>query len=234
MSKVAFEIDPAKSAAYITVAENLDNQTIQDLTRAIDIVGDDNLVKAVVIRRLGPNFWSEADEAVCSFAHNLPKIKNLLWGPLSLMGMMADCKRVIVTEVQGQCVGIGLAITTISDITVAEKNAEFRFITGKAEVILPDPVHLVRCIGLGRTRVWAFDGQPWSAAEAKQNGLINSVVPKNGMKAAIDDAVTDISLMPLDGIYVGKSHLEAVMNSMGAPVGFGLTMFASASTPGGK
>src|SRR5690606_4231942 len=99
-----------------------------------------------------------------------------------------------IARVNGICLGAGLEVMAACDMRVAAENAVFGM--PEVKIGLPSVVEaalLPQLIGWGRTKVLLYTGENIDAAEALSWGLVERVVPAEGLDAAVEEWVTSIA-----------------------------------------
>ena len=93
----------------------------------------------------------------------------------------------VIARIDGHCLGAGVEIAVSCDLRVATMRATF----GMPEVTLGIPsvieaAVLSRLVGPGKTRQLVLTGQPITAAEAADCGLVEKVVSPGELDAAVE------------------------------------------------
>ena len=127
---------------------------------------------------------------------------------------MRDCPQPVIALVQGSAAGGGLALALAADVIIAAENAAFHpaFIKiGLSGSELGVSWRLQRTIGISRAREMLLTGQPMSAAEALQTGLVSRVVPDSELsKHGLDMAEAMLRAAP-DALRVSKRTFDATL-----------------------
>ena len=115
----------------------------------------------------------------------------------------------VVARVNGACIGAGLEVAIGCDIRISSSNAVF----GMPEVAfdLPSVIEaalLPRMIGWGRTAWLLYRGDVIDAETALEWGLVESVVPLEGLDAAVAETVETICGNGPTGIRVQKALMR--------------------------
>lgn len=100
----------------------------------------------------------------------------------------SDC--ITIAAIHGRTLGGGFELAMVCDLVVATEDAEI----GLPEISLAcyPPVgaaYLPRVIARQRASEMVLLGDPISAADAEQLGLVNTVVPREDLNTAVDDYV---------------------------------------------
>jgi enoyl-CoA hydratase len=87
----------------------------------------------------------------------------------------------VISAVHGYCLGGGIGIAGSSDFVLASEDATF----GLPEIdrgALGAATHLMRLIGMQKTRRMLYTGETITAAEAYRLGAVESVVPRERLR----------------------------------------------------
>ncbi|TAK13914.1 MAG: hypothetical protein EPO35_09905 [Acidobacteria bacterium] len=92
----------------------------------------------------------------------------------------------LVGRIQGAALGGGSGLAAVCDVVVAADDAQFGF-TEVVLGILPAMIspYVVRKIGIGAARELCLSGTRFTAARAKEIGLVSEVVPAGSLDAAV-------------------------------------------------
>lgn len=174
---------------------------------------DDDRVKSVVLRATGPDFCPSVDP--------VPPDRAALWTvwhqafgtSSSVYQAVCFAKKVVVTEVTGECAGGGSALVLCSDLTVAADDARF----GSPFGVVPESNFVLAALTmrLNRAKAWLVRDSVLSAAEARTAGLANVVVPAAEVAARVRGMTDAVGRMPLDGVTMSKMLQQAVMDAHG-------------------
>ena len=100
------------------------------------------------------------------------------------------CPKLVLTAINGMCMGGGLVMTLMSDLSVVSDRATFRvpeLLRGVADCYLG--ARLASRVGMARAKWLLFTAQPISAAEALAMGLVTRVVPHDQLDAAVRETI---------------------------------------------
>jgi len=92
-----------------------------------------------------------------------------------------DCPVPVISAVHGYCLGGGIGISGSSDIVIASEDATF----GLPEIdrgALGAATHLMRLVGMQKTRQMLYTGESITAAEAYRLGAVQEVVPREKLR----------------------------------------------------
>jgi enoyl-CoA hydratase/carnithine racemase len=185
----------------------------RDLGAAVIEASDDDRVKVLVLRSTGPDFAPGRQPAP------LPSPAAILTGwhrdfaaSAALYQALCFSKKVVLTEVAGECAGAGSMLVLCSDLTVAADDARFG-----SPFDLPEANFVLAALTmrLNRAKSWLLRGSVLPATQALAVGLVNRVVPATELAGATRAMVRAASGMPLDGITMSKMLLQAVLDGHG-------------------
>ncbi|NCT84333.1 MAG: enoyl-CoA hydratase/isomerase family protein [Comamonadaceae bacterium] len=172
-----------------------DETLIAELDAAFELLGGDDSVRAVVLAGAGKHFSAGADlqwmqrAAAASQDDNLADARRFA----AMLVRIAECPRPTIARVQGAALGGGVGLVAACDMAVASDAASFSVSEARMG-ILPAVIgpHLVNAVGLREARRLALTASRIPATEAQRLGLVQQVVPAEGLDAAIDAVVTDL------------------------------------------
>ena len=154
----------------------------------------DHAVRAVALRSTGKHFCSGADLGGIRAAQSSTErivgdgSRQIAKGAQRLVTSVLDCGKPVVAVVQGPAAGLGAHLAYACDMVVASENAVFiePFLLRGIIVDAGGAYLLPRMIGMQRAKELAFLGDKLPAAEAKDLGLVNRVVPLEELDATAD------------------------------------------------
>jgi enoyl-CoA hydratase len=136
-------------------------------------------VNCVVIRADGRGFQAGVD--VKELAQDGTKIVDVNRGCYDTFAAIYDCPVPVISAVHGYCLGGGIGISGSSDIVIASEDATF----GLPEIdrgALGAATHLMRMVGMQKTRQMLYTGESITAAEAYRLGAVQEVVPREKLR----------------------------------------------------
>ena len=146
-------------------------------------------VRAVVIAGAGKTFCAGADVTWMAKTVRYTEEENLRDATaMSRMFAAIDALPVpVIGRVQGAALGGGAGLAAVCDIVVAETDALFGFTETKLGILpaVISPFALAK-IGRSAARELFLTGARFSAARAREIGLVHAVVPAVELDAAVD------------------------------------------------
>ena len=174
------------------VRNAFDDGMIDELRTFAADLPTDGSVRAVVLRGAGPVFSAGADVQWMSRMLGYSREENLADAhKAASMFLALDRLPVpVIARIHGAALGGGSGLAAICDVCVAADDAIFGF-TEVVLGILPAMIspYVVRKIGLSAARELCLSGTRFSAARAKDIGLVHSVVPAAELDRAVDEHV---------------------------------------------
>jgi methylglutaconyl-CoA hydratase len=172
-----------------------DETLIAELDAAFAQLGADASVRAIVLAGAGKHFSAGADlqwmqrAAAASQDDNLADARRFS----AMLARIAECPKPTIARVQGAALGGGVGLVAACDMAVASEAASFSVSEARMG-ILPAVIgpHLVNAVGLREARRLALTATRIGADEAQRIGLVQRVVPADGLDTAVDALVTDL------------------------------------------
>ena len=178
-----------------------------------DVAADDD-IRVLVLTGAGEAFAGGAHHGDDPFNPS-----EYYFRAVELFKKYLDLDKPIVVAVNGAISGSGLSLALFGDIVVAERHVTFSdpHVLGGI-VSATGSYEWPPNIGLARARRYLLTGDPFSAEEARDMGLIAEVVDTGGsLERAMEHARKLASLRPI-GVQATKRALLRDMRSNYAPV----------------
>jgi enoyl-CoA hydratase/carnithine racemase len=101
----------------------------------------------------------------------------------------------VLALIHGYCIGGGVMVALAADLRICSDDAQFGIPAAKLGVGYPHEATttLVALVGPGHAAEILFSGRRIDAAEALRIGLVNHVVPKNGLEDSVHELARDIA-----------------------------------------
>ncbi|MHB1198851.1 MAG: enoyl-CoA hydratase/isomerase family protein [Polaromonas sp.] len=171
-------------------------------------------LRAVIIRGEGGHFCAGGDiSEYAGFRFDEASLRdfheNDVWGGLQAM---LDCDLAIVAQIDGNCMGAGVEITSCCDIRFASDAA--RFGAPIARLGFPmaprEAALLMRAVGELTAREMLLAAIVLDAAEMKRRGFLNKVVPAGEVSAVALDCAGRISQLAPHASRLNKQTFKAL------------------------
>ncbi len=131
--------------------------------------------------------------------------------------------KITIAQVHGICVGGGALIFSLCDLVVAADDSQIGYIEqrlGFSGGGIPNLNVLIATVGLKRALDLLLTGRMLDGKEAAEIGLITKSVPPDKLEEEVNNMAQAITLLPRDGIAIGKAARHLAYDSMGLTAGF--------------
>ena len=121
-----------------------------------------------------------------------------------------------VAAIKGPCIGGGVVLASACDMRVAAEDTTFAI----PEVDLGIPLtwggipRLVRLIGPAMTNELVLTCRPFDAAEAKQIGFVNRVVPRGQLESTVDELAATLATKSPSVVKATKRQVAEALDEM--------------------
>jgi enoyl-CoA hydratase len=188
----------------------LSQQVRDEVLAALDELGADDGVGVVVITGAGDKaFIAGAD--ISEFAGRSPLDQREAMRFPRLYDVMSSFPKPVIAMINGFCLGGGCELSMSCDLRIASEKARF----GQPEIklgLIPGgggTQRLPRLVGLGHAMRLTLTGDMIGAAEAKEIGLVEMVVPHEELRAKTLELAQRIATMSPLTVKVTKEALRA-------------------------
>ena len=177
---------------------------MEELIAALEEVGTDPAVRAIVIEGAGPVFSAGHDlgEMVgrdASFYEQLFDVCTVM------METIHRLPQPVIAKVHGIATAAGCQLVAACDLAVAAEGTRFATPGVKIGLFCSTPmVPVSRAVGRKRALELLLTGEPIDAQTALEWGLINRVVPAEQLDEAVAELVAAIARSSADTISIGK------------------------------
>jgi methylglutaconyl-CoA hydratase len=186
---------------------------VEELTRCLEEISDDERVRVAVLAGEGRSFCAGADvgymgeTAAFSYEENLEDARRLAM----MFWTIDECPKPLIAKVQGAAMGGGAGLLAVADVAVVDAEARFAF----SEVrlgIAPATIapFVVRKIGASHARSLFLTGERFGAERAREIGLAHEVVSRNELDAAVEKKVGEL----LNGGPVAQATVKALLRRL--------------------
>ncbi len=165
----------------------LNAATISELGSAVDAIGADPSIRAVIITGAGDKaFVAGADISEINTVASALQGTQMSESLHAVFFKMAELPQVVIAAINGYALGGGFELALACDIRLASENAQ----VGLPEVTLGlvpgwgGALRLQRLVGTGMAKYLVLSGERIKAAEALRLGLVEKVYPAEELLAA--------------------------------------------------
>ena len=164
-----------------------DDALIARMDEALQALGSNTDVRAVVLRGRGKSFSAGADLNWMRRMGGYSREENIAdaMGLAELLRTLDELPKPTIARVQGPAYGGGVGLVAACDIAIAAETARFALTEVKLGLI-PAVIspHVLAAIGPRQARRYFVSGEMFDAAEALRIGLVHQVVPAAELEAA--------------------------------------------------
>jgi len=185
---------------------------LEEMNRCLAAVAESRAVKALVIRAAGRNFCAGHD--LGDLAGREIPVHNRMFAICSeMMLRLQRMPQPVIAQVQGIATAAGCQLVAACDLAVAEEGARFGTPGVNIGVFCSSPaVSIVRAVGRKRALEMLFTARLISAREAVEWGLVNRVVPADGLEAETMELARHIAKASLSCLAAGKQAFYSQVN----------------------
>jgi methylglutaconyl-CoA hydratase len=195
------------------VRNAFNEDVIAELTTWARAAATDAHLRVVVLRGAGTVFSAGADATWMARMVGYSRDENVQDATrMAEMFLALNTLPVaVIGRIQGAALGGGAGLAAICDIAVAEDRALFGFTETKLG-ILPAVIspYVLPKIGPSAARELFLTGMRFSAARAKEIGLVHQVVPPADLDQAVQHYVDELLSASPTGIAASKALIEQV------------------------
>jgi methylglutaconyl-CoA hydratase len=195
------------------VRNAFNEEVIAELTTWAEQVRNDRGVRVVVIAGAGKTFSAGADVHWMARTVTYTKEENLRdAAAASAMFAAIDALPVpVIARIHGAALGGGAGLAAVCDIVVAEEAAVFGFTEVKLGILpaVISPFSIAK-IGRSAARELFLTGARFSAARAREIGLVHAVVAAGELDATVDAYVRELLTAAPEAIKAAKALIREV------------------------
>jgi enoyl-CoA hydratase/carnithine racemase len=199
---------------------SIDRSMLSGLDEALVQAADD-AVHALVVTGRGRAFCSGADLAAVAASDDPGALRSFLTDFGAVLDRLEALPKPTIAAINGYALAGGLELVLCCDLAIAAQSARL----GDAHAnygLLPGggaSVRLPRRVGLALAKQLMFTGAFVPAPELRWSGLLNDVVPDDGLEAAVDKLAESIAAKSPLGLARMKRLVDDAAEQ---PVGAGL------------
>lgn len=193
---------------------------LAELDHALDRAKRDDAIRVLIIGANGKHFSAGHDlmDGMEKRGDYSPE-QHWLWESEHYLGSALriwDFPKPTIAQVQGACIAGGFMVANMCDMLVAADDAFFSDPVGHslAAASVEALVH-PWVMGTRKAKEFLFTGQRLPAAEAKEWGMVNHVVPRAELEQFTLDLANRIAAAPPIGIRMLKRSLNRTADIMG-------------------
>ena len=191
------------------VMNAFDMETVEELIKAIGRIRNDDDTKVLIITGSGKAFCVGVDITTIKGIHTDQGTKFLKRGHQIILNLVT-LEKPIIAAINGYAFGAGLNLALASDMIIASDDAKFSQSFVKIGLVsdMGGMYFLPRSVSLNKAKELMFVGETIDAKEAERIGMVNRVVPKDGLERVAKELAKKIALGPLEPIGLMKKILN--------------------------
>jgi enoyl-CoA hydratase/carnithine racemase len=175
------------------------------LLEALSRAATDPLARVVVIAGAGPAFCAGHDLREMRADQRRETYERLFAQCSELMLAIVRLPKPVIAEVHGVATAAGCQLVATCDLAVAAEDARFATPGVNIGLFCSTPmVALTRAIGRKAAMEMLLTGKLIDAETARAIGLVNRVVPREGLRDAVDGLARDIAGKSALTVKIGK------------------------------
>ncbi|MGP9529574.1 enoyl-CoA hydratase/isomerase family protein [Glutamicibacter sp. AOP5-A2-18] len=176
-------------------------------------LAEDDSVRVLVVRGAGENFSAGADISdLRAILHDAESGRHDGGHVSAGENALAAFPKPTIAAIDGYCVGGGWQIAGACDIRIASERAHFGITPSKIGIVYPTSgiERLVRLVGPGVAKQLLFSADFIDADEAKNVGLVGSVLPVQGFWEWIEKYAQHLAGRSALSIQAMKAIVDAI------------------------
>lgn len=191
-----------------------------ELTTALDAVGTDESVRAVIVTGAGRAFCAGADVQYLTGlieSGNIDEATALVEAGRRVVTAVRSMPKPVIAAINGAAAGGGANLALACDLRLASDRASIGQTFNRIG-LAPDwggSYHLPRLVGPARAAELFFFAEMIPAEEAERIGLVNRVVPHDDLMELAGEWAARLAAKPALALHYAK---EAVRRSLGSTV----------------
>jgi enoyl-CoA hydratase/carnithine racemase len=179
-------------------------ETLQELIDAFRGLSEDTSIRVIVLRANGPAFSAGHDIAEMK-GRDDAFYRRLFDVCTELMELIQSIPQPVIASVHAMATAAGCQLVASCDIVVASTEARFATPGVKIGLFCSTPmVALSRAVGAKKAMEMLLTGEPISAAEALQAGLVSRVVPLSELDSTVRAVAGRIASSSPFVVAIGK------------------------------
>lgn len=193
-------------------------QMHRDLAEIWRAVEADPEAAVVIVRGEGKGFSAGGDfDLLAEMMNSYDTRTRLMREARDLVYNVIDCSKPIISAVHGPCVGAGLAVAVLCDITIAARDA--MILDGHTRLGVAAGDHAVLSwpllIGMEKAKYYLLTNKPLTGEEAERIGMVSLAVDRDEVVPTAFDTARSILAMSPSATRWTKRSLNHWYRAMG-------------------
>src|SRR5215831_1102602 len=153
----------------------------QELRSAVVTASADDSLRCIIVRGAGEKAFSPGNDIGEFATERSNKTQAIAYGETmhGALRALEACRHPLVAQIHGICVGGGVEIASLCDLRICGENSRFGVPIKNLGLTMAyaEMAPLIRLVGTSVALEILLEGRIFDAAEAKEKGLVNRVVP---------------------------------------------------------
>ncbi|HEY6444746.1 MAG TPA: enoyl-CoA hydratase/isomerase family protein [Candidatus Acidoferrales bacterium] len=190
----------------------LNERMLSELAVGINSFGDRNNIKLIILDSVAKAFCGGIEIG----EYTQRRIFQLLDAFHGAFSAMLDTSKPLLVVVNGPAFGGGAELAALGDLVIATPKAKFAQPEIKLGVFPPlAAAVLPYLLGPKQALELVLTGETMSAERARELGLVNWLVPEDGLQKKIDEVTAKVTAQSAPVLTMAK---KAIMGSLGLPL----------------
>jgi cyclohexa-1,5-dienecarbonyl-CoA hydratase len=190
----------------------LNEQMLAELAAGINLLGERNQVKLIVLESAGKAFCGGIELG----EYSQRRVFQLLDAFHGAFSAMLDTSKPLLVVVNGPAFGGGAELAALGDLVIATPKARFAQPEIKLGVFPPLAAAILPYIlGPKQAIELVLTGETMSAERARELGLVNWLVPENELQKKVEEVVARVTAQSGPVLTMAK---KAILGSLGMPL----------------
>lgn len=206
----------------------------QGLMACLEKANQDYDITVIILRGEGQSFCAGHDVERNNperekYRHNGIRTHHSLSNGMRLATAIWELHKPIIASVQGHALGEGCVMSMLCDLTIAAEGALF----GEPEIRFSGPATAMMMpwvVGLKRARELIYMGDMIDAAEAREIGIVNRVVPADELEEATLKYARRLAKIGPEALFCARTTINRILEAQGIRQAFNSTVDLIAPT----
>jgi cyclohexa-1,5-dienecarbonyl-CoA hydratase len=190
----------------------LNERMLSELAVGINSLGDRNNIKLIILDSAAKAFCGGIEIG----EYTQRRVFQLLDAFHGAFSAMLDTSKPLLVVVNGPAFGGGAELAALGDLVIATPKAKFAQPEIKLGVFPPLAAAILPCLlGPKQALELVLTGETMSAERARELGLVNWLVPEDGLQKKVDEVTAKVTAQSAPVLTMAK---KAIMGSLGLPL----------------
>ena len=201
--------------AYVTVnrpqvLNAINADVVRELSRIFADLEQDPETKVVILTGGGKKAFIAGGDIAAMAVLDLQEGERFVYDGQAMISRIDNSSKVVIAMINGYALGGGLEIALGCDLRVASTNARLGFPEVRLGLFPAwgGTQRLARLVGRGIAKELIFTGRQITAEEALQLGIVNRVVPPEGLEEACGNLGREIAANSMLAVRQAKKCLN--------------------------